>query len=165
MEGKMKTGDSIKPKRRMMRWVLLVISLGLPLLCVGMTLLHSLSALRWARGMGIYETPQQGVIAMANKGYCGVEKVDIRSAGPNAFDGSNPHIWYVIFRVYAKNRVPCDLQHPGYVLPPGQSEGGGYFFLNTVDGWVWMPEGRFPQIVGKWMQVLGLAGPGDAQVE
>ncbi len=124
---------------------------------------HTYSALSWARKSGVYETPQAGTIARANLYYCGVEKVDIEHASTNSFDGSNPHIWYVIYRVYAKNHAPCDTENPGSALYHNKTyESGGNFWLNVKQGWVFMPEGKFPMVIGFWMKVLGLAGPGDA---
>jgi hypothetical protein len=137
--------------------------LGELLLCGAGQVLYTINALGWARGEGVYDTPQQGVIARANRWYCGVEKIDIEQAATNSFDGSNPHIWYVIWRVTAKNRAPCDPDNPGPPLAHGKSsEGGGNYYLNTREGWVYMPEGRFPELIGFWMKVLGLAGPGDS---
>jgi len=85
----------------------------------------------------------------------------IEQAATNSFDGSDPHIWYVIFTVHAQNRIPCDPENPGPPLHRGTSESGGSFYLHTKDGWVWMPEGRFPEFIGHWMKKLDLAGPGD----
>ena len=123
--------------------------------------MYTFSALRWARNNGVYETPQQGTIARANMYYCDVEKVDIEHASTNSFDGSNPHIWYVIYRVYAKNHIPCDAENPGVAMYHGTYENAGNFWLNVKQGWVFMPEGKFPGVIGTWMKVLGLAGEGD----
>lgn len=35
--------------------------------------------------------------------------------------------------------------------------------FNTKEGWVHMPEGAFPELIGFWMEVFGLAGPGSSQ--
>ena len=123
--------------------------------------IYTVLVLNWARGQGVYATPQEGVRAKAERYYCGVEKVEIEQAATNSFDGSNPHIWYVIYRVYADHRTPCDAAHPGAALTHQGYENAGGFWLNVKQGWVFMPEGKFPMVIGFWMKVLGLAGPGD----
>ncbi len=122
---------------------------------------YTISSLNWARSQGVFETPQHGVILNANREYCGVEKVEIEQAATNSFDGSDPHIWFVLYTVYAKTHVPCDPVHPGPGLYHQTYERGGTFWLNVKDGWVRMPEGRFPEFIGFWMKKLDLAGPGD----
>jgi hypothetical protein len=122
---------------------------------------YTVKALSWARGQGVFETPQQGVIYYAWQDTCGLEKVDIEQAATNSFDGSDPHVWFVMYTIYAQNHPPCDLEHPGPRLYHGTFERGGVFFLNVKEGWVRMPEGKFPTFIGHWMKVLGLAGPGD----
>lgn len=140
----------------------LVFILGLILSCAAFQALYTIGVLLWARGEGVYETPQQGVVARAHRYYCGVEKVEIQQAATNSFDGSKPHIWYVTWRVYAKNHAPCDVQNPGPALYHENYENCGNFYLNVRDGWVMMPEGFFPELIGAWMKFLGLAGPGDS---
>ena len=122
---------------------------------------YTIDALNWARSQGVYETPQQGVIDRANQKYCGIQKIDIEQAATNSFDGSDPHIWFVFFTVYAQSHAPCDPEHHGSPLHHQTYEKGGSFYLNTQEGWVWMPEGRFPEFIGYWMKKLDLAGPGD----
>lgn len=122
---------------------------------------YTLSVLGWTRHRGVYETPRVGTVAMVNANYCNIEKIDIQHASTNSFDGSNPHIWYVIYRVYAKNHLPCDTEKPGPALYHVTYENAGNFWLNVKQGWVFMPEGLFPQVIGFWMKVLGLAGAGD----
>jgi len=152
---------NLKGNRRV--WPILAFILGAVLLCAAGQVLYTINTLTWARGEGVYDTPQQGVIARANLWYCGVEKVEIEQAATNSFDGSNPHVWYVIWKVYAKNRAPCSPDNPGAPLAHGKnSEGGGNYYLNMREGWVYMPEGRFPELIGFWMKVLGQAGPGDS---
>jgi len=154
--------------KRFSRPLILALILAVGVTCATGWLLYTLAAkaytiasLNWARGQGIYNTPQEGVIARANQYYCELEKVEIEHAATNSFDGSDPHIWYVIFTVHAQNRIPCDSENPGPLLHRGTSESGGSFYLHTKDGWVWMPEGRFPELIGHWMKKLDLAGPGD----
>ena len=122
---------------------------------------YAIASLNWARSQGVYDTPQEGVLSRATQQYCGLEKVEIEQAATNSFDGSDPHIWYVIFTVYAQNHVPCDPENPGPALHNQTYESGGSYYLHTKEGWVWMPEGRFPEFIGHWMTQLDLAGPGD----
>jgi hypothetical protein len=147
--------------RRSWKRVVLIASLALGLLCIATLLLYPIAALSNARSQGVFRTPQEGVAAIASRWYCGFERVEIEQAGTNSFDGSNPHVWYVIYRVYAKSHPPCDLEHPGAALYNGAYEHGGTFYLDMRDGWVLMGEGYFPEYIGAWMKVFGLAGPGD----
>ena len=140
---------------------LLALALAVTLVCAVVLSVYTISVLNWARSRGVYATPQQGVIARAYQYYCGVEKVEIEQAATNSFDGSKPHVWYVIYRVYAKNHTPCDTENPGRALYHATYENGGGFWLNVKQGWVFMPEGLFPGVIGSWMKVLNLAGPGD----
>jgi hypothetical protein len=144
--------------------LLVVILAGILVFAVGPKLAeqYTIQSLAWARSRGVYDTPQQGVVASANREYCGIEKVEIEQAATNSFDGSDPHVWYVLFTVYAKSHAPCDPGHPGMALTHQTFERGGSFYLDTKDGWVWMPEGRFPEFIGHWMKKLDLAGPGDS---
>jgi hypothetical protein len=122
---------------------------------------YTIAALERARSRGVYETPQQGVIALANRSFCGVERVEIEQAATNSFDGSNPHVWFVLYRVYARSHTPCDPAHPGPAMYHQTYENGGVFYLNVKDGWVWVPEEAFPEVIGNWMKKLDLAGPGN----
>jgi hypothetical protein len=89
-----------------------------------------------------------------NEHYTGIKRIDVLYAGPNSFDGTRPHIWYVIAEARAASRVDgASLGHQGCDAP-------GSYFLQTEEGWVWVPEGAFPGIVGFWMDVFGMAGPG-----
>ena len=146
------------------RILLEILGLVLAIAAAGATLLtvYTYSALRWARNRGVYETPQIGTVARANENYCEIDQVEIQHASTNSFDGSKPHIWYVIYRVYAKNRAPCDAEKQGSDLYHGTYENAGNFWLNVKEGWVFVPEGMFPEVIGTWMKVLGLAGEGDS---
>jgi hypothetical protein len=148
------------------RWtlnrVVIIASLGVLMLCIATLLLYPIAALANARSKGVFLTPQEGVAAIASRWYCGFERVEFEHEPTDTFDKSNPHIYYVIYRVYAKNLPPCDPTHPGPALHYGTYERGGNYYLNMRDGWVMMGEGYFPEYVGAWMKVFGLAGPGNA---
>jgi hypothetical protein len=56
----------------------------------------------------------------------GIQRIEIDHAGPNAFDGSNPHIWFVTARVYAERRrrsfaPPEWLRLSRFFLPAGMT--------------------------------------------
>jgi hypothetical protein len=124
--------------------------------------LYTVAALSLARSRGVFETPQQGVMFNASRTYCGLEKVEIEQAATNSFDGSDPHVWYVMYTVYASSHAPCNPERSGPGLYHQSYERGGTFYLNVKDGWVMIPEGMFPQFIGYWMKKLSLAGPGDS---
>jgi hypothetical protein len=137
----------VKAKRK---WIVLAIALAVilaeTLAFVSFSRWYTISSLNWARSRGVFTTPQEGVISDAYRAYCGVEKVEIDHASTNSFDGSNPHVWFVMYTVYAKSHAPCDPQHPGAPFYHQTYERGGVFYLNVKDGWVMMPEGAVPGI-------------------
>ena len=130
--------------------LLLCVSLLLVLAC---SLIYSLSAIRAVRADGIYTSPQEGVTQRAHRYYQNVTKIDIRSARVNSHNGSNPHIWFVIYEIYADRRADdSPLAHNA------AHEGGGNYYLHMKDGWVYVPEGYFPEMLGLWMKILSWAG-------
>ena len=106
---------------------------------------------------GVYPSPEAGMIENSYAYYAEIEKMEIMYSGPNSFDGSQPHVWYVIAHIYGavkKDGQPEKTYYgKAYIVP------GGYY-VHTKEGWVQMPEGFFPEYLGFWMQVFGLAGPG-----
>lgn len=105
---------------------------------------------------GVYPTAEQGMIALNEKYYTPDLKVKILYAGTHSFDGSGPHIWFVIAEFRASAHAD------GSQLRKNGCDSGSSFFLQTRKGWVFMSEAAFPEYVGKWMKILGLAGPGQA---
>ena len=116
--------------------------------------LYTTSQLAHARSHGAYATAEQAMLAEIDKGYVGVSQADILYAGPNSFEGRQPHVWYVIAEVRAAARVD------GSEMGRNGCDAPGSFYLQTAEGWVHVPEGAIPEIVGFWMRVFGLAGPG-----
>ena len=110
-----------------------------------------------ARSQGIYASPEQGMIERANTWYSGDPEVEIMYAGPNAHNGMQPHVWYVIaeVRVHARSA--------GSILGPDDCDAPGSYFLQMRDGWVQIPEGNYPELMGIWMKVFGMAGSGEAE--
>ncbi len=124
----------------------------IPLVCAACSMGYTLVQLNLARGRGLYPSPEEAISIRAHQYYSGVSRVLIERAGPNAFDGSSPHVWYVVWSVYADSRADgSDLYHGAY-------ESGGSYYLHLKDGWVQMPEGYFPEYIGFWMKVLRIAG-------
>ena len=105
--------------------------------------------LKIGRIEGVYPTPEDGMHMRVTESWVDIEKVEIVYAGTNSFDGSSPHVWYVIADVRAARRGDGKPVHPrGY-------DSAGSFFLRVQDGWVHVPEGRFPELVGLGMQLFG----------
>ena len=131
--------------------VLLGVSIVVIFLCWGYTSLQ----LSNARKKGVYPSAEQAMLSRIDKGYKDPKSVKILYAGTNSFDGSEPHIWYVIAEVRAASRAD------GSSMEPKGCDAPGNFYVQTKDGWVFMPEGAFPVMIGKWMKLFGMAGPGD----
>jgi hypothetical protein len=135
---------------------------GIAVFCIAVVVLlpwlYTVTALGIARHQGLYASAEAGMLNHIKKGYIQPDRYQIIYAGTNSFDGSNPHVWYVIACVWGGTRSdgsPVGSQRHVYDQP-------GNFFLNTRDGWVFMSEGAFPGLLGFFMKVYGLAGPGSA---
>jgi hypothetical protein len=116
---------------------------------------YTASQLRAARAAGVFASAEEGMLALVAKGYVQPDDTQIVYAGTNSFDGSSPHIWYVVACVWGGKRADGSAVHD-YDQP-------GSYFLDTKEGWVHVSEGAFPELVGFWMKVYGMAGPGSAQ--
>ena len=103
---------------------------------------------------GAYPTAEQAMLGMLGKVYSADRQIKIIYAGTNSFDGSDPHIWYVIAEVRASARAD------GSSLNRNGCDAPGMFFLQTKQGWVFVPEGMFPTLAGRFMKVFGMAGEG-----
>jgi hypothetical protein len=128
---------------KVIRW--LIITLGIVLAVSACSWIYTTTQLRIARSKGVYATAEQGMLAKIEKHYSADQDVKLLHAGPNAFDGSQPHVWYVIAEVRASSRAGgSELGYNGCDSP-------GSYFVQTKEGWVYMPEGAFPDFVGFWM--------------
>ncbi len=134
----------------------LLILLGILAAIIPSAWIYTSVQLAIARSKGLYSSPEQEMRSMIDKGYAADRKVKILYAGTNSFDGSQPHIWYVIAEVRASARAD------GSALSSHGCDGPGLFFLQTRDGWVHIPEGAFLVFIGFWMMVFGMAGPGQS---
>ena len=139
---------------RIVRWMLVL--LGFSFICVASSWIYTAMQLNIARAKGVYSTPEAGMIARAEQYYTADRQVKILHAGTNSFDGTKPHVWYVIAEIRASARADGSaLGHNGCDAP-------GSFFLQTKEGWVYVPEGAFPGFIGFWMDVFGWAGEGQS---
>ncbi|MCP4417091.1 MAG: hypothetical protein GY805_10740, partial [Chloroflexi bacterium] len=115
-------------------------------------LVWTVGQLTLAKADGIYATPEEGMTSklLKNSGGYEIERIDILSAGPNYPDGRLPHVWYVMVNIYAEYRSD------GKSTAPRGSWGGGSYFVKVADGWVHVPEGAFPVLMGRVMAWYGL---------
>ena len=142
-------------------WIALMA--GIVYMCVGVILfsswIYTTNQLRAARERGVFSSAEEGIRSRIVENYIEPDDYQIIYAGTNSFDGSSSHVWYVIACVWGGHRLDgssIGSKKHDYDQP-------GHFFLNTRDGWVYMPEGAFPEFIGFWMKVFGLAGPGASQ--
>lgn len=118
----------------------------------GAAWLHMVVTLGAARRDGVYATPEHGMRVLVAETWIDVEKVEIIRAGPNSFDGSNPHVWFVTAKVWAARRGDWKpVSQRGY-------DSAGSFFLRVKDGWVHVAEGQLPEFVGGCMRLFGYSG-------
>ena len=140
-------GMNPRGRRRKLRLgvAIVVLMVSFVLISIG---LFSAGQLRTLKGQAIYATPEDGMRRLIAGYYSGVERVDIVHAGKSIF----PDLWFVEAHVWAAGRSDGKgFAHQGYDNP-------GWYFLRVQNGWVFVPEGRFPEIIafGKWL--FGLAG-------
>lgn len=88
---------------RIFRWVLVLLGFGL--ICVASSWIYTAVQLDIAQAKGVYSSPEQGMIARAEQNYLADRQVKILYAGTNSFDGTKPHIWYVIAEIRASARA------------------------------------------------------------
>ena len=132
------------------RKTVLIVALGslsivllIPFL-IGSAWLHAAGVLAMAKHEGVYASPEEGMRARIAHRWRNVERIEIKYAGPNERDGGDPHVWFVSARVWLEGQERY--QYPGS------------FFLQVEEGWVHVPEGRLPELVGTWMELLRYNG-------
>lgn len=151
----MKRSDSVFRRAILAACITLVLTAAIIL----SSWIYTTSQLRAAEKAGVFSSAEAGMRDLIAKGYVEPDDVRIIYAGTNAFDGSSPHVWYVIACVWGGRRAdgsPTGSRKHNWDQP-------GSYFLNTRAGWVHMPEGAFPEWIGFWMNVFDLAGPGESQ--
>ena len=132
---------------KIFRWVLT--AFGIALAVIAFSWFYTSAQLASARAKGVYSTPEEGMRAMAEKSYSNDYSAKILYAGTNSFNGSQPHIWYVIAEVRVTSRADgSSLGYQGCDSP-------GLFFIQTKEGWIHVREGAFPGFLGFWMEVFG----------
>ena len=132
------------------------IGLGAILLFFVLHWIFTVTVTQLAINQGAYITAEVGMLERTLPYYVNVEKYEIIYAGPNSFDGSQPHVWYVMARIWAEKTIdgrPVGFHGKNFETP-------GHFYLHTKQGWVQISEGLFPVYLGFWMKAFGLAGPG-----
>jgi len=112
--------------------------------------IYSTVHLQIQKGDGIYRTPEEGMRTKIARSYTGIERIEIEYAGTNSFDGSFPDVWFVIAKVWAASRSDGKALSKGYSNP-------GSFFLRVPEGWVHVPEGKFPEVIGLGSWIFGLS--------
>ena len=112
---------------------------------------HATSQIELAKSEGIYATVEEAVIAHNSQGWGGAQVVKIEDvhAGPNRWDGSQPHVWFGGCTVYL-DRVPEGWNRTEY--------SSGSYYLHVREGWVLVPEGAFPEFIGWVMELYDLEG-------
>jgi len=138
--------------RRRIIWLLVLVALAYAILIPACAYGYTVFQLGLGRLEGVYPNAEAGMRSRLEKSYVGIQDIQIDHAGTNSFDGSNPHIWFVTAQVYAERRADGSSLHPnGYDFP-------GSFFLKVHDGWIYRPEGSFPELIGFFMKVFHLEG-------
>ena len=83
----------------------LLIALGIFLAFITFGWIYTTAQFNIASSKGVYASPEQGMLAHAEEYYSAGRDVKIVHAGPNFFDGSQPHVWYIIAEVLATSRA------------------------------------------------------------
>ncbi len=122
------------------------------LFCLVAPLIWTVGQLTLAKADGIYATPEEAMTAtiLNNSGGYEIERIDILFARPNYRDGTLPHVWFVGANVYG------DYRPDGKSTAPKGYWGAGSFHIKVADGWVHVPEGAFPGLMGRVMDWYGL---------
>jgi hypothetical protein len=115
------------------------------------TWLYATSQLALAKNEGVYASVEEAVIAKNSQGWGGAEVLSVEDvvAGPNRRDGSQPHVWFGGATVYL-DRVPQGWDR--------QQFSSGSYFIRVEKGWVHVPEGALPVVIGWIMEFYGLEG-------
>jgi hypothetical protein len=126
---------------------------------VALSWLYTYTTLRIARSQGLYATSEEGMLDMVARNFVQPEKVQIVYAGTNSSEANQPYVHYAVACVWGGTRLdgsPVGSEQHVYSQP-------GHFFLDTRQGWVFIPEGAFPEVLGFFMKLYGMAGPGSSQ--
>ena len=110
------------------------------------TWVYSAKQLQALNDQEVYVTPEKGAQELIVRYYSGVKKVEIVHAGQETFE----ELWFVEVRVWAAKR------NYGKGFSGRDYDNPGWFFLHVQNGWVFVPESKFPEIIafGKWLYGL-----------
>ena len=111
---------------------------------------YTASQLALAKNQGIYNSPEEAVIARNSGGFGGAEVVRIEDvrARPNRGDPQSA-VWFGGATVYM-DRVP-----QGYTWTQYSA---GSFYIRVREGWVHVSEGAFPEFIGWVMRLYKMEG-------
>jgi hypothetical protein len=111
---------------------------------------YTASQLALAKNQGIYNSPEEAVLARNSRGFGGAEVVRIEDvrARPNRGDPQSP-VWFGGATVYM-DRVP-----QGYTWTQYSA---GSFYIRVREGWVHVSEGAFPKFIGFVMRLYKMEG-------
>src|SRR4030066_1281885 len=110
--------------------------------CLIAAWVYSIKQLQQLRGQEVFVTPEKGALELMPQYYSGVNKVEIVHAGREIFE----ELWFVEVRVWAAKRSD------GKGFSDRDYDKPGWFFLHVQNGWIFVPESKFPEIIafGKW---------------
>jgi hypothetical protein len=134
-------------------WIGLCV-LALVPLSFGCLWVYATSQLALAKSNGIYPTVKDAVINVNSKGWGGahVTSIDSIQTSTNSFDGLHPHVWFGSAIVHY-DRIPQGGRRD-WDMP-------GSFYIHVREGWVLVPEGAFPELIGWVMELYHLEGVGE----
>ena len=100
------------------------------------------------KGQAVYANPEDGMRTLIANSYSGVNRAEIVHAGRELFDD----LWFVEAHVWAVSRSD------GKKNSGQDYDNPGSHFLRVQHGWVYVPEGKLPEVIalGKWL--FGLSG-------
>lgn len=110
------------------------------------TWVYSTKQLQALRGQEVYVTPEKGAQELIAQYYSGVNKVEIVHAGREIFE----ELWFIEAHVWAAKRSD------GKGFSDRDYDNPGWFFLHVQNGWIFVPESKYPEILafGKWLYGL-----------
>jgi hypothetical protein len=99
--------------------------------------LYSAAQLRILKDQAVYASPEDGMREIIEKNYSGVSKVEIVRSEIEVFDD----LWFVEAHVWAANRADSKGFSDQHYDNPGN------YFLRVKEGWVFVPEGKLPELI------------------
>ena len=112
------------------------------------TLIYSARQLQELQHQTVYATPEEGAHKLIARSYSGVNNVEIVHADQEIFD----NLWFVEAHIWAASRSD------GKGFSGRNYDNPGWFFLHTQNGWAFIPESKFPEIIAFGMWLYGFSG-------